>query len=397
MTVLPFQVPGRELPSWIDYFVEYTNGIQSPGPFREWSAIATIAAALERKVYIISQGRPIYPNLYIFLVGPPGSGKTRAVDESEDLFRVLKDHKIAPTSLTKAALIDALKEAERAIPGQIEGTFNALFLAVKELAALLPGYDSDFMNALVYLYDSIPYGEKRRTKDLDFVIKCPILNFIACTTPSYLNEMLPPGAWEQGFLSRVIIIYSEILDIARLNLLSTTPGRDPAMVKALEKDLIQIGNRVGRLTFERDAAEVLEAWNLDRRASEPKHPRLTHYNTRRPLQVLKLCQIAAVDRGGNTITLSDVNRAQDWLIRAEAYMPDIFLAMTSGGDARVMNELHHYCIVEQVKSNKPTPMHLVYQFLQSRVPAHSIDRIIALMYNTGALEPRPGGVWAKPR
>lgn len=401
MSVVPFQFPpspGRELSSWIDYFLEYTNGIQSPEPFREWSAICTIAAALERKVYIVSQGRPIYPNLYVFLVGPPGSGKTRAVDECEDLLRSLKDHRIAPTSLTKASLIDALKESERAVPGQMEGTFNALFLAAKELGALLPGYDSDFMNALVYLYDSMPYGEKRRSKDTDFVIKNPLLNMIACTTPSYLNEMMPPGAWEQGFLSRVIIVYSDILDIVKLDLMQESKGRDPTLERALQKDLIHIGNRVGRFTFERDAAQTVEAWNTARREHEPKHPRLTHYNTRRPLQLLKLCQVAAADRGVNVIGLPDVNRAQNWLVQAETFMPDIFLAMSSGGDARTINELHHYVIVEQVRTAAPVPLTAVLKFLHGRTPVHNVERVVALMFNSGLLETRGAHcVWAKEK
>lgn len=398
MSVLPFErpVPGRELSSWIDYFVEHTNGIQSQRIFRQWAAISTVAAALERKVHIISQGRPVFPNLYIFLVGPPGSGKTRAVDESEDIFRALKSHKIAPTSMTKASLIDALKESERAIPGQIEGTFNALYLAAKELGALLPGYDTDFMNALVYLYDSIPYGEKRRSKDISFTIDKPLLNLIACTTPSFLNEMLPLGAWEQGFLSRVVIAYSDILEDTKLDLLQETKPRDPTLTKALEKDLVHIGQRIGRYQFDREAALAMESWNDDRRKTEPAHPRLTHYNTRRPLQLLKLTQIAAADRGSNTIGILDVQRAQNWLTEVEGGMHDIFTAMTYGGDARVTNELHHYVIVQQTREGKVVQLADVFRFLQSRVPSHNVQRIINMMFQTGLLEPRSGGVWARP-
>lgn len=397
MSVLQFRAaPGRALSSWIDYFMEYTSGIQSPEPFREWAAIATIAAALERKVHIISQGRPVYPNLYIFLVGPPGSGKTRAVEESEDLLHALKEHHIAPTSMTKAALIDALVAATRVMPGQMNGSFNALFVAAKELGALLPGYDSDFMNALVYLYDSIAYSEKRRSKDIDFTIEKPLLNLIACTTPSFLNDMMPAGAWEQGFLSRTIIVYSEILDIVGLDLMEENKSRDEKLESALKSDIKVIGDRVGRLQFAKEAAEVVETWNLTRRDHEPKHPRLVHYCTRRPLHLLKLCQVAAVDRGSYQIDLQDVQRSQEWLVKAETQMADVFLAMTSGGDARTINELHHYLTVQQVREGKPVPKHLAYKFLHSKVPAQSVERIVLLMANSGMIEFRgPDSLWAK--
>lgn len=398
MSVIPIRQAGRELSSWIDYFMEYTSDIQSPNPFRRWAGIVAVAGAIERKVWLLSQGSPIYPNLYVFLVGPPGSGKTRAVSECEQLWRALSEHKIAPTSLTKASLIDAIKEAERALPGHPElGTYNSVLLAAKELGALLPGYDPDFMNALTYLYDNEPYGEKRRSKDTEFVIKSPILNMIACTTPSYLNETLPAGAWDQGFLSRTIIVYSEVTDIAPLNLLGDVKGRDPALERALRADIQAIGNRVGKLAFERDAAEVLEAWNKARRDHEPKHPRLTHYNTRRMVHLLKLSLIAAVDRGTQTVGVLDVQRAQNWLTEAESVMGDIFLAMASGGDARVINEAHHWLIVHQVRTNQPQTGANLRQYLAGRIPSHSVERVVELMQRTGMIKAvGTDGVWATP-
>lgn len=398
MTVVPLRAGNRELPSWIDYFCEYTNDIQSPNAFRKWAGIVAVAGAIERKVWLLSQGAPIYPNLYVFLVGPPGSGKTRAVSECEQLWRALPEHKIAPTSLTKASLIDAVKEAERALPGHPDlGTYNSLLLASKEFSALLPGYDPDFMNALTYLYDNEPYGEKRRSKDTDFVIKNPCLNMIACTTPSYLNETLPAGAWDQGFLSRTIIAYSEVADIAPLHLLEDGKKRDTHLEKALKQDIQTIGSRVGKIAFERDAAEALEAWNKARREHEPKHPRLTHYNTRRMVHLLKLSLIAAVDRGSQNIAILDVQRAQDWLTEVESVMADIFLAMASGGDARVINEAHHWMIVRQVRENRATTGAELRQYLAGRIPSHSVERVVELMLRTGAIQATgTDGLWAKP-
>lgn len=398
MSVIPIRQSGRHLSSWVDFFCEYTDDIQSPNSFRKWSGIVAVAGAIERKVWLLSQGSPIYPNLYVFLVGPPGSGKTRAVSECEQLWRSLPDHKIAPTSLTKASLIDAIKEAERALPGHPElGTYNSLLLAAKELGALLPGYDPDFMNALTYLYDNEPYAEKRRSKDTDFVIKNPILNMVACTTPSFLNETLPAGAWEQGFLSRTIIIQDAGVDIAPLNLLEENKPRDAELEKALKNDIKLIGERVGRLMFERDAAEMLEAWNMSRRKTEPQHPRLTHYNTRRTVHLLKLCIISTVDLGARTITAEATQRAMDWLTEAELHMGDIFLAMASGGDARVINEAHHWLYTHQARFNTPQTGANFRQYLTGRIPSHSVERVIELMFRSGMIEARgTDGVWAKP-
>lgn len=399
MSVIPIRSPGHELSSWIDGFVEYTRVTQSPPLFRQWAAIVTIAAALERKVWIISQRRKVWPNLYVFIAGPPGSGKTRAVSEVEDFFLSLPDHKLAHTSLTKASLIDAIKEAERAIPGHPElGTFNCLMVACKELGALMPSYDPDFMHALTFMYDNEAYSEKRRSKDTDFTIKSPTLNLIACTTPSYLNETMHEGAWDQGFLSRVICVYDASVEISKLDLFEEGPGNDKDLAKALNKDIQSIGNRVGRLMFgSREAGEMLEAWNDARREHEPSHPRLTYYNQRRVMNLLKLCMIAAVDNGAPHIDVPHVQRAMNWLTEVEKVMPDIFLAMSSGGDARVINEAHHWLITHQVRENKPQTGANLRQYLSGRVPSHSVERVVDLMFRTGMIKAvGVDGVWAKP-
>ena len=69
----------RKLQSWTDAFFQYTEKIGSPPLFRRWCGIFTVAAALERKVWTVNNKGRLYPNLYMFLVGPPGTGKTTTV------------------------------------------------------------------------------------------------------------------------------------------------------------------------------------------------------------------------------------------------------------------------------------------------------------------------------
>ena len=61
----------RKLESWIESFVNQTANLHSPPIFRKWTAINTIASTLEQKVWL-QTSRPLYPNLYTFLVAHPG-------------------------------------------------------------------------------------------------------------------------------------------------------------------------------------------------------------------------------------------------------------------------------------------------------------------------------------
>lgn len=301
--------------------MEYTEGIQSPELFRKWAAISAVAGALERKVWIRSQRHDVFPNLYVLLVGPPGSGKTFALNACEQLWKTLPEHKVAETSLTKAALVDRLAESVRIIRHPIQMEFNALLVASKELGALIPQYDPDFLNALTYFWDSIRYDEKRRygkNNGEALVIERPCLNLIGCTTPSYLTGTMPPFAWDQGFFARVIIIYSDITDITPLNLLDEDNTNNAALQNALAHDIKLIGERVGRMKFTAPAIQAIETWNAEgQKKDKPSHPRLMNYCTRRTLQLLKLCIIAAADRGADNIDIPDYDAALAWLAEAE--------------------------------------------------------------------------------
>ncbi|PCJ12692.1 MAG: hypothetical protein COB04_17435, partial [Gammaproteobacteria bacterium] len=151
-------------------------------------------------------------NLYVILIAPPGVGKSEVTKRVDKLWRGIDEHFTGATSLTAAALIDELSAAERTInrPGESPPIvrFNSLKILSNEFGVLMPSYEPIFMNTLADLYDGTLYSEKRRTKNLEIMIKSPQLNLLAATTPDYLGQMLPDGAWEQGFMSRVIMVYN---------------------------------------------------------------------------------------------------------------------------------------------------------------------------------------------
>lgn len=355
--------------------------------YRRWTAIAGIAAALERKVWIRSQKANIYPNLYTFLVGPPAVGKTRPLQGLHEIwdstFRNYTDPhkglKIAPVSLTKASLMDELAAATRHDPRLDPQSFNAMFIISKELGALLPIYDPDFLNALTYIYDNLKYDEKRRGSKDPLVIDSPQLNMLGATTPSYLLDTMPPGAWEQGFLSRTIIIYHDIVEERELNLTDEDPPDDITLRAALENDLRVIAERCGRMLFHRDAGPLLERWHADIKG-RPSHPRLQNYNSRRTFHAMKLCMIAAVDAGHEVIEVEDVQEALNWLAQAEHEMAQLFITFKTGGDATVIMEAHHYMYSISVRQgSKPIPAHYLYEFLGARMSSYKTQPTVELM------------------
>ena len=190
----------RKVANWIDGFMELSADMPSPAILRQWSAISIIAGALERRVWLhTSHPKPLYPNLYVFLVAPPGVGKTSVTGIVNDFWRVTKNSDtehihIAPSATSSAAFIDALNDSERRLVrlGEPEPLvkFSALSIASDELGAFLPEYNPAFIQLLTLLYDCNFFDEKKRTKSLNIKVEKPVVNFIAATTPSFLNGML---------------------------------------------------------------------------------------------------------------------------------------------------------------------------------------------------------------
>lgn len=380
----------RRLSSWIDSFLEYTEILPSPPLMRKWAAIAFVAAAMERKIWVRSMGSNLYPNLYIFLVGPPGVGKGIAINAGERIIREVPNLIIGPTDMTAASLIDALNEAVRRMI--LKGDtplveFNSLTILSRELGVLIPSWETSLMNNLTDIYDGFTIEQKRRGKDLKIKISAPQINLLGACTPAYLQQVMPQGAWDQGFISRSILVYSgdrEIRDPFSEDTQSSFMQRTYA---DLLHDLKTIASEYGQLSFTKPAAAAIKAWVTSGLQPEPTHLKLQSYNARRLAHLLKLCMVSSVSkRSDKIVTIEDYSEALNWLIEVEANMPDIFKAMPSGGDSDAMNETWNYLWALYSKENKPIAEHRVVHFLRERVPAHSVMRIIEIMVKSHMME-----------
>lgn len=368
-----------------------TEAISSPALFRKWAAISAISGALERKVWVRTKGSNLYPNLYVVLCAPPGVGKTEIIDLTRQFWAKMETHHLANSNVTKASLIDGLTAAERQItlPGHNPPflKFNSLLIGSNELGVLITAYDNEFMSTLTDLYDGKHYSESRRTNKLHVEIDNPHISMIAGCTPGYLREVIPPGAWDQGFMSRVIIIYSGDRELR--SLFSETE-LDRAMTDDLAKQLKEIGRYYGNYVFTNAAAELIDHWYLGGQQPQPDHPRLFNYSTRRPAHILKLSMIAAASLSATmTIDVPHIQMAMDWLFEAEYFMPDIFKAMAQGGDSQTITDAYHHLYTLYMSSGKkPIAEYRLVLFLQERTPAHNIMRILEVMERAKILEKR---------
>lgn len=243
------------------------------------------------------------------------------------------------------------------------------------------------MNNLTDIYDGFTLEQKRRGKDLKIKIPSPQINLLGACTPSYLNEVMPKGAWDQGFISRTIIIYSG--DRIRKDpfIDDSTAALTGRLHSDLLHDLKTIASETGQMSFTTPAAEAIKAWVHAGGPPEPTHLRLQYYNSRRMAHLLKLCMISSISHSNDkVIGLEHYREALNWLVEAETYMPDVFKSMTGGGDSSAMEEAWEYMWTIYSKENKPIAEHRIIHFLRERVPAHSVMRVLEIMVKGRMIE-----------
>lgn len=371
----------RKCQSWIDQFVEATANTDSPVLFRKWSGIFCVAAAMEMRTWLMTSS-PLYPNLYVFIVGNPGVGKNRIMRVAKRYLNEIPEFYFAPTSLTGAALVDTLAISKRFIARLPEPPieYNCTTITAEELTAFMHKYDDEMVGLLSAFYDPDPYAQSRRGKDIKIKIDKPMVNLISGTTPSNLVALMPETAWDQGFTSRVILVHSDERIIG-----DDFAGNSVEMSEDLKHDIKMIGALSGQFSV---TAEYRDKVNFWREKGEPptvNHPKLLHYKTRRRVHLYKLSMVSAADRGDVLLlTAADFDRALNWLVEAETFMPDIFTSGSTGTDARALDEIQHY--MKAADRGNGVPEHMIVNFARTRIPLNTIWRVIETMVASGMIE-----------
>lgn len=374
----------RKLDSWIESFVEYGEEInlESAKLYRKWSAIGAVAAALEQKVWLTTSSR-LYPNLYTVLVGSAGTGKTRSIMLAREFLAKLDKFYLAPKDNPSwAALADALYAARRDLvdlSGQKPPvTYHSMTIIADELTAFMADYESKIIGGLTTVYDvMVPYEEWKRGKELRLHIPSPQLNILAGSTPSNLLRFIPDYAWEQGFTSRLLLIYANERIIG-----DDFAKQREGLPLAMTHDLEMIYNLQGEFNVSPEFREAVNGWRATGELGQLQHPKLVHYNSRRRAHLYKLSMVSAIDRGNDLQLLAeDFHRAREWLTEAEREMPKIFEAGIVHADSLGMDEL----VAWIARQKKPVPHYTIVRRASRLFPNYSVMKVFDLLVLSGQI------------
>lgn len=325
----------------VDRFLTYTKDRNSPEIFRRWVILHAVGSAVERRVWGQAHTDVIYPNMYVFLIGPPGVGKTQAIKPILNPLRKSQSCTLAPNDMSKQGLLDAFPASYKT--SFYKGDpfdFHYMAAYITEITNLMSEYNKDLAGLLTALWDCEDMNEEVKRHGKGKTLVFPGLSLCLGAATESLGSIITPDLWGSGFMARVVLVYCE-QEVQAIKDMFAMPPDNTAMELEIEMRLGRLGQLNGPMTWEREAEDLMNHFRLNQKDTEPPHRNLAHYNTRRWMQVYKLSMIWALSEESMTIEPLHFHNALASLLEAEQTMSDVFGSMNISDDARLLDDIAH--------------------------------------------------------
>lgn len=267
-----------------------------------------------------------FTNMYVVLVGPPGSGKTTAIRAGRRLLKKIPTINMSPEAPSVVGIMQEFDDIKA-----VQKDHQSLNAFIGEFGSLFENATETMTGFLTTIYDGDDDYTKRTRVGGKEHIPFPWLNLIAGTTHTWLGDNLRKNAVEGGLVARTVYVNSD-----EIVLKTAYPRWSPALRK-LEQDLIHDLAHISALYGQFDFAGGMDAetfiwyqnWWMDRsRLPKISDNRTQGYFVRKPVHLLKVAMAVSLSKGDSLqLSLSDLQVALAFLNKIEPGMSRAFSAV----------------------------------------------------------------------
>jgi len=370
----------RRLPDWIEGFMLLSDSSEPPTLFRKWSAISTIASALQRKVKVdLGISLRFYPNFYIVLVGPSATGKGTAMKYAYDIIEQVPNIKLSAQATSLQALIRRMKginltDIDMETGDQIYHSSITIFS--NEFTVFLGYHNRELMTSLCdwydcpnrWVYDTI-------SRDKELIVGCWV-NLLGGTTPDNIQESLPPSAIGGGLTSRIIFVNEHKRD--KLVVFHSATQSDIDLQQHLVHDLEQISLLSGSFRFSKDGVKFYTEWVHEAAANPPFYDsKFDGYCGRRRNHLLSLAMVCSASRSDSlTLTAEDLQRSADLLDEVEVKMGTVFRGIGRSDISALINDA---IIFIENSATSHIPIWQFARHFEGHMDKFSMDRVLTTL------------------
>ena len=349
--------------AFFDLYFSYVGETECPRIFHRWTAISCVAALLGRSVNIPFGHSNIYPNLYIMLMGPPGTRKSTAIKIGQKLIsQIGYGHFSADRTSKEALWLDMTTEQERNIGTddlELEElrpyTPTELYIVADEFNDFMGIRNEEFQTALTKMWDCPAEYTTRAKASSSTSIYKPTINILGGNTPSGLSKGFGPEAINGGFFSRIVFVHSEPTD-TRIPFPSGPALTTKIKIEDSIRDIRD--SATGSMSISSGARNTLASMYTGFPGLNDS--RFQYYTTRRHTNLLKLSIILAAMDHRMEITEQDCIASNTILHTTELMMPQAFGEFGLGKYADVSNTVMEI-IKNGIKSGAPVATNIIWK------------------------------------
>ncbi len=313
---------------FIDLYLEWLHEIESPTDFQTATALFTISAATERKVWVNWGIDTVYPNVYFIIVGPPGTRKS--VVKFADTLLQHTDINMLPDKATLRGMWNEMELGHRffQLEDGVDIKHCSWGLISEEWQFFIGDQDKEFLNNLNKLYDCRPKFRYITATQGRVALDNTYFTMLGAIQPDILATSLPKAAIGSGFTSRIVYIVCNKERLKR-----AFPIINPQYEKELIYQIQLINTAKGEMFFDDETKKQLITWYENGEFEKSvlrTHPYFSSYIDRMPTHAVKLSILMSLARSSGhgkidyTIKRNDWIRALKWLNKLEKHMLEVY-------------------------------------------------------------------------
>jgi hypothetical protein len=396
---------------------------------------AMIAAALQRRIWIGHEEKPIFPNLYTILTGEPGMGKTQVLlpiiecmkfhkisnkNESLEKLRRYEEtigNKIMDPESIKTMLemftqqesgsykgYDEIKQDPLVFPMGPEAvtfetrrkntgikskmspngiyTHSSMVFVLEEISSLFPRQCEKVVNYLVKSYDCGDFEYHTKHQGIDIVRK-PCLNFIGGTTPKFMEDTFTDKLIGEGFSARTLFVYAAVPRSYRFGPSTYSPEQLQCKLDII-KHLKDLSELYGEVKYSPESLEYFRQYFEEilptKRANF--HPKLTPYYARKNIHAPKLAMAIHF-----SYSLDMVLRIEDCVLALsilDALEENMHFALNFGGKNPLA--LGTKRVIKLLNTHGPMTKYEIWLKTEGEFGEKTLEEIIKFIVTTNQVE-----------
>ena len=314
------------LPKFLDLYLTYTEGNETPELMHLWAGLSVLAGVAEKRIWVPVGFHKEGLNLYVILLGPPGGvAKSTALKMAKDLLNE-GGFNIMEGAVTKEKIADEMTELVkhfRVPESRVVIQTPVTYIANEIFTVLSSGMD--MIKFLTDIWNEENWTYKTKTSGT-YEIPNVCFNLLGATTPQWFSSNVFCDLSSSGFLARCIIVYESL---PRGAYPFFTIGKKQRRAKKELLEMIeQLKIMYGPIKFDEEAAQAYTDWYL---AQEPPlqedHRMASYLERKRKIFLLKVSGLVALGDGRILVKVEDVETAIKLFRRTEPKMRIAFMTM----------------------------------------------------------------------